>query len=242
MATLVLLPGLHGTSALFASLQSVMPAGIRNLTFTYPTDRVTTRAALLQRLETRLQGEDDLVLIAESFSGPLAMAFSAANPQRVRALVLCVSFVSPPVPRVLCYLATVPVLLRCPLPGFAIHTFLSGFRASKEVVRELRREVKAVRPWVLAHRIRQAAWVDALDALAKCTMPVLCLAGKRDRLVGRRSVRGLLRVRSDVKVKWVDAPHLMLQVKPLEAWLEISRFLDACSIVLPARSASEVHN
>ena len=39
-----------------------------------------------------------MVLIAESFSGPLAIRFAAANPDRVRALILCASFIRLPKP------------------------------------------------------------------------------------------------------------------------------------------------
>src|SRR5690242_2545781 len=104
MPTLVLLPGLHGTADLFGPLR----AGISVRTVEYPTDRSCSCAELLGMVEEQLRDVGEMVLIAESFSGGLALKFAAGhagNAGRVKGVVLCVSFVMPPVPRVLCYLA-----------------------------------------------------------------------------------------------------------------------------------------
>jgi pimeloyl-ACP methyl ester carboxylesterase len=224
--TLVLLPGLHGTRELFRPLLEQVPASVPIRLVDYPADKPQTRKELLARVTSELADLPGMILLAESFSGPIAIEFAAANPDRVKALILCVTFVQPPVPRVLCYLATIPVLLRCPLPTLGIRMFLSGFRAPWAVVRELRREVNRIRPWTLAHRIRQAAWIDTREALARCGMPILCLAGKRDRLVGPRSIRRIRRVRADIPIHMLDGPHVLLQTKPAECWAVISPFLE----------------
>src|SRR4051812_49428629 len=129
MPMLVLLPGLHGTSELFAALRAEIPPESTVRMIAYPLDRPSAYAELLARASQDLRDEADMILIAESFSGPLALQFAAANPSRVRAVILCVSFVLPPVPRVLCYLATPLISLRVPVFALAVRTFLSGFRA-----------------------------------------------------------------------------------------------------------------
>src|SRR5690349_13526840 len=125
--TLVLMPGLHGTGELFGGLRAAIGEGWRVRVLAYPTDRVCSFADLMELIERELAGEEEVVLIAESFSGPLALRYANLYPGQVRGVVLCVSFVLPPVPRVLCYLATPCIWLRCPIPGVAIRTFLSGF-------------------------------------------------------------------------------------------------------------------
>lgn len=224
--TLILLPGLHGTAALFEPLKSRIPPHLPTRTIEYSTRHPHGYAANAAFVESSLQNEQNLVLIAESYSGTLALQFAAAHPDKVRAVILCVSFIAPPVPRILCYLATLPVMLRVPLLDVGIRTFLSGFRASRQTVRELRREVRSIRPWVLAHRIRQMAWVDGRAALKACQAPILCLAATRDRLVGPRSVRRIRHIRPDVAVQWLDGPHLLLQTRPAEAWKHMSDFLN----------------
>src|SRR5690242_12334062 len=114
--TLVLLPGLHGTRELFRPLLREIPASVPTRLIDYPVGKPQTRKQLLAQVRAELADLPEMILLAESFSGPIAMEFAAANPGRVKALILCVTFAQPPVPRILCYLATLPVLLRCPLP------------------------------------------------------------------------------------------------------------------------------
>ena len=222
---LILLPGLHGTGDLFKPLLDVIPPQVATRIIAHPTDRVCGYKALFQLVEAQLQEESDMVLLGESFSGPLALKLAVAHPMRVRAVVLCASFVAPPVPRILCYLATPLALLGVPLPSLAVRVFLSGHHAPRAVVLDLKRTVRRVQPHVLAHRVRTAAWINAVAALQQCPVPILCLAGTRDRLIGARSINKIRRTRPDVTVKTIDGPHLLLQVNPAEAWQEISAFL-----------------
>jgi pimeloyl-ACP methyl ester carboxylesterase len=225
--TLILLPGLHGTGGLFGPLLEQIPAEVAVRVVAHPTKQACTKRRLLELMEQQLAGEREMVLVAESFSGHLALEFARRHPERVKGVVLCVSFVGPPVPRVLCFLAFPFVMVRFPIPGVAIRTFLSGFRAPRELVRQVRREVRANRPWVIAWRILQMAWVDGRAALRDCELPLLVIAGGRDRLVGRRSVRLIQRVRPGVAVRVIDGPHLLLQMRPGEVWREVAEFLES---------------
>jgi pimeloyl-ACP methyl ester carboxylesterase len=65
----------------------------------YPPDQTLSYDALLEVIEQQLRFEKEMVLIAESFSGPLAVRFAAAHPTRIKAVVLVASFVKLPVPR-----------------------------------------------------------------------------------------------------------------------------------------------
>jgi len=227
----VLLPGLHGTGQLFAPVLRVMPAEVRRQVIEYPTDRALGYGALLRLIEERTRNVENMVVVGESFSGALALRLAVAYPSRVRAVVLCAGFIFPSVPRVLCYLGAPLALVPMPLPGVGIRCFLSGFRAPRETVRALRRAVWAVRGHVVSHRILQVSALNASEALRKCPVPMLYLAGGRDRpggrdrLVGVRAVRGIQRIRPDVRVRTLDAPHLVLQVSPAEAWGEMARFV-----------------
>jgi pimeloyl-ACP methyl ester carboxylesterase len=225
-ARLILLPGLHGTAGLFGPLLEAIPTDVARRVVTHPTGEACSKERLLALMEEQLAGEDEMVLVGESFSGRLALEFARRHAERVRAVVLCVSFVRPPVPRMLCYLAVPLILMRFPIPGIAIRMFLSGFRARRDLVRQVRREVRANSVWVIARRVLQMAWVDARAELRDCPVPVLCVAGGRDRLVGGRSVRAMRKVRAGLEVRVVDGPHLLLQVRAPEVWGEIAGFLE----------------
>ncbi|HVT82493.1 MAG TPA: alpha/beta hydrolase, partial [Phycisphaerae bacterium] len=187
--TLILLPGLHGTHHLFAPLLKVIPPHIPTRTLVHPTHECCGYPELFRRLEAQLQNEQHIVLFGESFSGPLVIQYAAKYPNKVRALVLCVSFAGPPVPALLCYLATPLIWLRFPIPGIAIRTFLSGFRAPSSLIGETRKAIRLNHPRVLAHRVRETTRVRVKQALTNCKIPILCLAATRDRLVGARALR-----------------------------------------------------
>lgn len=221
---LILLPGLHGTRHLFDPLLKVIPSHIPTRLIEHPTDECCDYPELFHRLEGHLENETSVVLLGESFSGPLAIEYAARYPAKVRALVLCASFIGPPVPAILSYLATPLIWLRCPIPGIAIRTFLSGFRAPASLVRETRKAIRCNQPRVLAHRVRLTAHIRVEKSLQKCTTPILYLAAKRDRLVGPRALRRLQRIRPSIAVETFDAPHLLLQMKPRRAWEVMLRF------------------
>jgi pimeloyl-ACP methyl ester carboxylesterase len=224
--TYLLLPGLHGTAALFEPLLKAMPTEVARRVIAYPTNKVRGYGALLRMIEERTRDLQEMVVIGESFSGALALRFAAAHSGRVKAVILCAGFIGPSVPRVLCYLGAPLALLQIPLPGVGIRSFVSGFKAPREVVRALRREFFSVQGHVVAHRILAVSALNAAEALRRCRVPILYLAGRRDRLVGTRGARRIKQIRPDVKVRMLDAPHLLLQVKPAEAWREISAFVE----------------
>src|SRR5438874_1223572 len=116
-----------------------------------------------------------MVLVAESFSGPLALRLASARPSRIKAVVLCASFVCLPAPRWLRHLVG-PLLFRLPMPAPAVRRFMTGRSASDSLVREVRNSIRRVRPHVLAQRMREILDVDCADALRQCPAPVLYLA------------------------------------------------------------------
>ncbi len=92
-------------------------------------------------------------------------------------------------------------------------------------VGDLRAALLAVDPGVLAARLAEIASVDVSNEFARGTAPVLYIAGGRDRLVGTGVMAQMKRVRPDMQTRVLDAPHQVLQRKPVEAAQLISEFL-----------------
>jgi pimeloyl-ACP methyl ester carboxylesterase len=84
--------------------------------------------------------------------------------------------------------------------------------------------LKRVRPEVLAHRLKEVLNVDVQEELRRCNVPVLYLYGKKDKLVGERCLKKILKVNPKVEIANIDAPHLLLQRKPEAAMKIIGRF------------------
>jgi pimeloyl-ACP methyl ester carboxylesterase len=223
-ATLVLLPGLDGTGDLFRPLLEVISADIQKRVISYPVDRETSYPQVVALLEQQLASEESVVLVGESYSGPVALRFAAAHPQRVTAVVLCASFICSPLPRWLRWMVT-SFLFRISPPALALRQLMVGPNASDELVAEVRAAIKRVRPEVMARRLKDVFDLQCEDALRQCAVPVMYLRGNQDALVGRRSVDLMLRVKPDIMLCTIDGPHLLLQREPAAAWREIASMI-----------------
>ena len=221
---IILLPGLDGTGDLLVPLLAAASRDLSIRVISYPLDEPLTYDDLLKIIEVQLADEPQMILIAESYSGPLSVRYAAANPQRVQALVLCASFIRSPVPSWLRIFAS-SILFRLPLPNFAIRHFLLGCDASYELVQTVKRAIRKVRPRVLARRIQDVFDVDCAEPLKNCRVPILYLAAAQDALVRRSSVDSIREIRPDISIRTIDGPHLLLQRHPHEALQEIERFL-----------------
>src|SRR5438552_17474544 len=96
---IVLLPGLHGSDELAAPLLAQIPASFQARVVMYPKSRPYSYESLLKVLQDQIPQDEPALLIAESFSGPMAIRYAAARPDHVRGIVLSASFILPPAPR-----------------------------------------------------------------------------------------------------------------------------------------------
>jgi len=218
----VLLPGLDGTGALFERFVRAAPAGLRLQLASLPAEPIGY-LELSRHLEADLSLSRDDVLLAESFSGPLAMYLAAKH--KVAQLVLCNTFARPPLPRFLRSFAR-PALFRIPPPAVLIRRYLLGLDATDTLVRQVRGVIASVPPEVLSARVRAVLSVDAAGWLAQCSMPILYLRSTEDHLVSDASVVALVAAASvPVSVSRVPGPHLLLQAAPERVWSAISQAL-----------------
>src|SRR5262245_51525411 len=89
---LVLLPGIDGTDVFFRPLIAQLPRWIRPVVISYPQDPSTSYTELVELVRRATYGIPDMCILASSFAGPLAVMLAAAEPRRVRGLILCASF------------------------------------------------------------------------------------------------------------------------------------------------------
>lgn len=206
----MLLPGLDGTGDLFDALVAAAPPGVRTHGVALPIDRPRTYAELAAAIELP---PGELVLVAESFSGPLAVLLAARH-ARVRRVVLCASFVTAPVWSGLAGLPDA-MLGRTP-PRAAVRAMLTG--GDDALAARVLASLAKVPPAIVASRVRAVLSVDVAQTLAELPQPVTLLAATRDRLVPRRSLAVMRSLRPEAPVVEVEAPHLLLQTRPHEAW------------------------
>jgi pimeloyl-ACP methyl ester carboxylesterase len=217
-AHIVLLPGLDGTSRLFAPLLAHIPAGIPVTRVALPTMPVTYDR-LIQFVE--LPESERLVLVAESFSGPLAVGL--AQRHRVAAIVFCNSFVSSPRSSALGLFVT-PLIFRVRVPQFLLRYFLVGKNASADLVQLVADTIETIPPKVLAERLRCVFNVDVSIPFSRLDVPIMYLRSTEDRLVPDSCCQRMTALRT-VSVVRLSGPHLLLQTRPMDAWNSITRFL-----------------
>ena len=221
--TTVLLPGLDGTGDLFAPFIAAAPPGLAVARLRLPDDGAQRYPELAERVQASLP-DDDVVLVAESFSGPLAILL-AARSVRVVGVVLSTTFIEPPLSGPLSAVSRlVPSRVwGRPPPEFLLGVCLSG--GDSVLAATVRRAMLSVRGEVIAERIASVSRVNVAREFQQLSCPVLCLNAGRDRLVGARSAERMRAVRPDVAFALVEAPHLLLQARPREAWAHVAPFL-----------------
>ncbi|HTT70804.1 MAG TPA: alpha/beta fold hydrolase [Anaeromyxobacteraceae bacterium] len=222
----VLLPGLDGTARLFARFLGASDGSLEFLPIPYPPDEELGYAELESRVWPMLPRDRPFALLGESFSGPLALRIAARAPRGLVGLILATTFVRRPAAAPVAVLRPLaPAFFRLPLPRHVVRLLLAGGGAPKELVEEVRAAVALVRGHVMAARAHEALDVDATEALRRCPVPVLVLAGRYDRLLRRGIPRELKAVRPDAEVHLFDAPHLVLQCRPGETMLRVKEFV-----------------
>ena len=224
--TLIYLPGLHGTADLAEPFLQVLPTEIRCKVVVYPLDELLSYDALLGLICDQLRDETEMVIVGESFSGPLALMFAAANPDRVVAVVLSATFARHPFPSWLRHLA-VPALCRSPIPDCVIRFVAAGPGLSDAYVDQIRQAIRKPAAAVIALRLKCALTIDCMESLQRCRVPILYLAPTKDHFIPKHCREHICAIRPDTDVQFVDGPHLILQSAPMAAWNLIKRFWNA---------------
>jgi pimeloyl-[acyl-carrier protein] methyl ester esterase len=222
---IILLPGLDGTGKLFSRFVATAPRHMLLTPVALPAAPLTYDE-LADGIAANLPNEP-VVVIAESFSGPLAVALAERHP--VTALVFCNSFIVPPRWRALRWLA-LPILFKLPVPCFLLRRYMLGATADDTLVREVATAVASVPAALLASRLRYALSLDEAIAFASCTVPMLYVRGTEDRLVPESAWRRMVMTRP-MRTARVSGPHLLLQANPAGAWKAIAPFLDSLPAV-----------
>jgi pimeloyl-ACP methyl ester carboxylesterase len=221
---LVLLPGLDGTGRLFERFRSLAPPEVRVDVVSLPTHLYGYRA-LIEFLVHHLDLRPDSVLLAESFSGPLALGVAAQRP--VAGIILCNSFIQPPAPPLLRSLIH-PALFRMAPPPWVVRRYLVGRAAPEELVAQVRDLIASLAPELIAGRLATILGVNAVDNLHKFKGPLLYLRGSNDLLVPDSAGQALLDAAgTQVRMERIAGPHLLLQTAPEAAWQAIMGFMSA---------------
>ena len=169
--------------------------------------------------------DEDYVLIAESFSGPLAVQFASRSPPYLRGVVFVATFARSPsrLPIFMVGLAQA-VPYRAQLLQRMIQPFVMGKWTNKDFMLIFQRALNNTLPNTMAGRLREVLSVNVVSQIAKIDIPFIYMRASRDRIVPARFASDF--VISKQNVKTVDGPHFLLQANPRDCSKHILEFIE----------------
>ena len=231
MATIVLLPGMDGTGALFAEFIAALPSGIKTVVVSYPPDEPLGYEALEAIAREKLPPEP-FVLLGESFSGPIALSLAAGTSPGLRGVVLVCSFARYPISTLdwlKGLISRFPVWLTpASLAGFV----LLGRYTSQSRRRILSVAMTTVAPSTWRARVRAALTVDLSARLSAVKVPVFYLMAKGDRLVPRSAWELISKSLPFARHVELEGPHSLLLAKPVESARHVEAFVREVGVAL----------
>jgi pimeloyl-ACP methyl ester carboxylesterase len=222
----LLLPGFDGSGRLFDPLLKLPELPFEPHVVALPADLPRGYDDLVGWLEPQLPAKP-FVLLAESFSGPLAIRLAARNPGRVTHLVLAATFLRAPLQPWFAPLGPLarPVLFSRPPPVIAIRALLAGWDSPAELVGAIRTAMAELPPEVAAARARAALAADESVTFARISAPTLWIRAGDDRLLRAGHADEARAARPSVQIARVGGAHTILQRRPGACLESIAGFL-----------------
>jgi pimeloyl-ACP methyl ester carboxylesterase len=224
---IVLLPGLDGTGLLFGPLCRAFAPTIETTILDYPCDRDTSYEELVVQIRPKLPVDEPFILLGESYGGPLSLKLAAEQPDGLRGLILSASFITCPLSYVPKWSAQliVPAMFYPVTLLFKLNVLLGQY-STPELQALIDESLGSVAPAVLASRVKEILNIDTSEELLACPAPVLYIQGTQDYVVPSNNLEQIQRVRPNVTAVRIDAPHMILQTRPVEAATVIEKFVN----------------
>lgn len=217
MTTLLLLPGMDGTGELFDPFLQALPADLAPRVVRYPAEPPLSYPQLESFVCSEIPEAEPFVLLAESFSGPIAVSIAATAPNRLAGLILCCTFVSNPHRWLSPFFGLGGVLPTSLVPQVLISRLLLGRWQTKPLQRALRHSLLQVPLATLRARLRAIRSVNVSDQLRSVAVPILSLRATNDLLVPAQASDLLTALNARTQSVELAAPHLLLQAVPDQA-------------------------
>jgi pimeloyl-ACP methyl ester carboxylesterase len=208
------MPGLDGTGKLFAPIIPLLAQHFELTIVTYPDlDSFNDYIDCAQR---QLPETPGFSLLAESFSGPVALALMARQPDQISASVLAATFARSPLAALTRMASYIPeqVFSIGALSEFVLDVYETeneDFSETQPLPLNVTEQLDGV---LLKHRIEVLSRIDISAMLPDIEIPILYLHAMRDRIAAETDAQMIEEYLPDVHRVDIDAPHLLLQTRP----------------------------
>lgn len=220
-----MLPGFDGSGQLFRPLIDALGASCHCVPVRYANHSQVS--GYVDQIKKTCRDQGPVIVVAESFSGPLAVELMADPDSPVVAGVLSATFAKPPLALIIS-LAQKLRLASLTLPAVSEQVLrlfcLNGVR-DIGLIREIVSVVRKVDAPVMESRITALTHMDATERLPQVTQPVLLLHAAEDRVLRRRFSAHLSEGLANVREVTVPGPHLLLQASAQACAAQIAHFI-----------------
>ncbi len=211
---ILILPGLDGTGTLLSEVAELLTSN-HDVTVVRYAPELYNYQDLKSGVQASLPS-DDYIIVAESFSGPIAVLIASESPAGLRGVVFVATFARTPitVPKFLTYLIDIAPTKSRLLARMA-QPLLMGRWASPEFTMRFQKAMHAVPASTLAGRLREILKVNVGKHLTAIKVPTVYLSARNDRLVPSRMAADFDHTPS--RVLEIEGPHFLLQAKAAES-------------------------
>ena len=220
---IVLLPGMDGTGELFAPLLKYFQ-GYTCQVIALPQSGPQDYSSLTKYVKKQLP-KQEFVLIAESFSGPIAAKLAQQKIGNLKGVVFVATFLSSPNKALLSLAKQLPIKILSKLPGarYFIKKFFMGSSAEKHLIDQFISLVDQTPVKILKNRI------DVMQKLRYqkfiSLIPSIYILAKSDKLVPDNKAKEFRECFNGLLIKEIDGPHFVLQTEAIELANVIEGFL-----------------
>ena len=229
---LILLPGMDGTGELFSDLRDALTDEVTPVIIRYPSNKNLSFYDLAELVQEYFPVDEKFMIIAESFSVPIAIICAAKNPVNLTALVLCAGFAASPIKGLSRYIGRISatVLFRLPLPNIMLKIWLTGGNTNSGLLSKVKNIVLSIQKSVLIDRLKLVFNCDVREEIGKIKIPILYIRAKNDRLISKSCYDEIKTANSNVELSELDGPHLILQKEPMKSAKIILKFIENISL------------
>lgn len=209
---LILLPGMDGTGELFEDFLSNLN-DIDHSIISFPQSGDQDYDSLLTHVKSRLPNED-FVVLAESFAGPIAAKLAFEKMANLRGIIFVASFLSAPnrLTLSLAHALPIKVLLKLPFSEFGVRKLMLGVGASTALIIKFQNTVASVPSKILRARIQ--AMKNLIVSSSTSRIPVFYVSGSKDRLVHPSKMSEFRQCFPVFEHRQLQGPHFLLQANP----------------------------
>ncbi|QQE11711.1 alpha/beta hydrolase [Planctomycetota bacterium] len=204
-------------------MADVAPSGYAFIALSYPHERALSyeeSAAFVKEELKKIDG--DVILLAESFSGPTGILLASEGLEQVKGLVLVGTFTNWPNVRLVKHMPWRLIFGMASWVGEGIRQVIWG----RGLFQLLIEEIAGKDAKVLADRMRMVGEVNVVEQFKQIDVPMVYLRGKWDVVVPRWNVRKMLELQKDMEVVDINSSHLILQTQAEAAWEGIQQLFD----------------